>query len=163
MFSNVQATLAGKLLSRELMSPARDQLALCTLPVYISSPVVAIIPISCSSRVSSIYVRLFDFDPRADCRRAAVGMTLRAQDCRDICCGGYYRGRTQRTVREACGVDTAKYGLLHKVEWANIHNAWLAVKINQEVKSKVDAVARAHGTKKRYISRVLADPESLRE
>ena len=30
------------------------------------------------------------------------------------------------TVREALGVDTAKYGLPHKVEWANIHNAWLA-------------------------------------
>ena len=51
----------------------------------------------------------------------------------------------KETVREAFGVDTAKYGLPHKVEWANIHNARLAVKVNQEVKSKVDAVARAHG------------------
>ena len=31
----------------------------------------------------------------------------------------------KETVREAFVVDTAKYGLLHKVEWANIHNAWL--------------------------------------
>ena len=51
----------------------------------------------------------------------------------------------KETVREAFGVDTAKYGLHHKVEWANIHNAWLAVKVNQEVKSKVDAVVRALG------------------
>ena len=34
----------------------------------------------------------------------------------------------KETVREAFGVDTAKYGLPHKVEWANIHNAWLSVK-----------------------------------
>ena len=40
----------------------------------------------------------------------------------------------EETVREAFGVDTAKCGLPHKVEWANIHNAWLAVKVNQEVK-----------------------------
>ena len=62
------------------------------------------------------------------------------QDCRDISCDGL-----KETVREAFGVDTAKYGLPHKVEWANIHTAWLAVKVNQEVKSKVDADARAHG------------------
>ena len=60
MFSNVQVTSAGKLLSREFMSLARDQLALKTLPVFISTPVVVVIPISCSSRVLSIYVQLYD-------------------------------------------------------------------------------------------------------
>ena len=58
----------------------------------------------------------------------------------------------KETVREASGVDTAKYGLLHTVKWANIHNAWLSVKVNQEVKSKVDAVARAHGQPIQYLT-----------
>ena len=57
----------------------------------------------------------------------------------------------KETVREAFGVDTAKFGLPHKVEWANIHNAWLSVKVNQEVKSKVDAVARAHGRETQFV------------
>ena len=56
------------------------------------------------------------------------------------------------TVREAFGVDTAKYGLPHKVEWANIRNAWLAVKVNHEVKTRVDAVARAHGQHIQYLT-----------
>ena len=56
------------------------------------------------------------------------------------------------TVREAFGVDTAKYALPHKVEWANIHNAWLAAKVNHEVKTKVDAVARAHGQPIQYLA-----------
>ena len=54
------------------------------------------------------------------------------------------------TVREAFGVDIAKYGLPHKVEWANIHNAWLAAKVNHEVKTRVDAVAQAHGQPIQY-------------
>ena len=57
------------------------------------------------------------------------------------------------TVREAFGVDTAKYGLPHKVEWANIHNAWSASKVNLEVKTKVDAVARAHGQPIQYLTK----------
>ena len=56
------------------------------------------------------------------------------------------------TVREAFSVDTAKCGLPHKVEWANIHNAWLAVKVNHEVKTRVDAVARAHGQPIQYLT-----------
>ena len=56
------------------------------------------------------------------------------------------------TVREAFGIDTAKYGLPHKVDWANIHNAWLAVKVNHEVKTRVDAVARAHGQPIQYLT-----------
>ena len=39
------------------------------------------------------------------------------QDCRDICCDRYYCGRTQRNSSQ--------------VERANIHNALLAVKVNQ--------------------------------
>ena len=57
------------------------------------------------------------------------------------------------TVREAFGVDTAKYGVPHKVEWANIHNAWLASKVNLEVKTRVDAVARAHGQPIQYLTK----------
>ena len=57
------------------------------------------------------------------------------------------------TVREAFGVDTAKYGLPHKVEWAKIHNAWLASKVNLEVKTRVDAVARAHGQPIQYLTK----------
>ena len=48
----------------------------------------------------------------------------------------------KQTVREGFGIDTAKYGLPHKLERANIHNAWLAVKVNHEVKTRLDAVAR---------------------
>ena len=57
------------------------------------------------------------------------------------------------TVHEAVGVDTAKYGLPLKVEWANIHNAWLASKVNLEVKTRVDAVARAHGQPIQYLTK----------
>ena len=57
------------------------------------------------------------------------------------------------SVREAFGVDTAKFGLLHKVEWANIHNAWLASKVSLEVKTRVDAVARAHGQPIQYLTK----------
>ena len=58
----------------------------------------------------------------------------------------------KETVREAFGVDTAKYGLPHKVESANIHNAWLSVKVKQEVKTKVEAAARAHGQPIQYLT-----------
>ena len=58
------------------------------------------------------------------------------------------------TVREAFGVETAKHGLPHKVEWANIHNPWLAAKSNLEVKTRVDeAVARAHGQPIQYLTK----------
>ena len=57
------------------------------------------------------------------------------------------------TIREAFGVDTAKYGLPHKVEWAKNHNAWLASKVNLEVKTRVDAVARAHGQPIQYLTK----------
>ena len=58
----------------------------------------------------------------------------------------------KETVRESFGVDTAKYGVPHKVGWANIHNAWLSVKVSQEVKSKVDAVGRAYGQPIQYLT-----------
>ena len=137
MFSNVQVTLARKLLSR-----ARDQLALYTFPVDISTPVVVVI--SCSSRVSSIHVRLYDVYALADCRRAAVGAeeVITGFRVHTIKTAAIFAAmditveELKETVRESFGVDTAKYGLPHKVEWANIHNAWLSVKVNQEVKSK---------------------------
>ena len=117
MFSNVQATLAGKSLSREFMSPARAQLALYTLPVYISSPVVAVIPISCSSRVFRVFMSGFStFIPKqipaAPQLEPSFEMTLRAADISEevitgfrvhkiktaaiFAVDGYYRGRTQR-------------------------------------------------------------------
>ena len=64
------------------------------------------------------------------------------------------REELKDTVREAFGVGTAKYGLPHKVERANIHNAWLAAKVNQEVKTK--AVARAHGQPIQYLTKDTA-------
>ena len=46
------------------MSPARDQLALYTLPVYVTrAPVVVTVFISCSSRDSSEHVWLDDVYP----------------------------------------------------------------------------------------------------
>ena len=60
------------------------------------------------------------------------------------------------TVREAFGVDTAKYGLPHKVKWAHIHNAWLASKVNLEVKTRMDAVARAHGQPSQHLTKEWA-------
>ena len=53
----------------------RLEISLLCIPYPYTSP-LPVIPISCSSRVSSIYVRLFDFYLRADCRRAAIGSFL---------------------------------------------------------------------------------------
>ena len=79
-------------------------------------------------------------------------MTLRAADISEEVISGFRVHRIQNaatfaamdsspeelksTIRDALGVDT---------EWANTHNAWLAAKVNLEVKTRVDAVARAHG------------------
>ena len=49
------------------------------------------------------------------------------------------------TCKEASGIDTAKHGVPHKVNWANVHNAWMAARVNVEVKTKLDSVSRAHG------------------
>ena len=86
--------------------------------------------ISCSSRDSSDDVWLYDVYPSA--RKWS---------------------QVFESVREAFGVDTVKYGLPHKVGWANIHNAWLASKVNLEVKTRVDAVARAHGQPIQYLTK----------
>ena len=49
------------------------------------------------------------------------------------------------TCREAFCIDSAKHGFTHKRDWAKVHNAWLSAKVNVDVKTKVDAVSRAHG------------------
>ena len=64
----------------------------------------------------------------------------------------------KETCKEAFGIDPSKYGISHKVEWANVHNAWLASKVNVEVKTKVEAVTRAHG---QPITLLTADWASL--
>ena len=51
----------------------------------------------------------------------------------------------KETCKEAFGIDASKHGGTHKVEWASVHNAWLAAKVNVEVETKVDAMRRAHG------------------
>ena len=86
-------------------------------------------------------------------------MTLRAADISEQVITGFRAHRIKNgatfaamdttpeelkdTVREACGV----------VEWTNKHNAWLAAKVNLEVKTRVDAVARAHGQPIQYLTK----------
>ena len=61
------------------------------------------------------------------------------------------------TLKEAFGVDPSK-GFVHKRELAQLIAAWEECKIQSETKSKVDAVARAHGEP---ISHLPADWESI--
>ena len=120
--------------------------------------------ISCKSRDSSGYVRYYDIFPEQIAAtpqlEPSFEMTLRAADISEEVITGFRVHRMKNaanfaamdttpeepkdTVRDAFGVDTTKYGLPHKVEWANIHNAWLAAKVNLEVETRVDAIARAH-------------------
>ena len=61
------------------------------------------------------------------------------------------------TLKEAFGVDPSK-GFAHKRELAQLIAAWEESKVQCETKTKVDAVARAHGEP---ISHLPADWESI--
>ena len=46
------------------------------------------------------------------------------------------------TCKETFFIDASEHGATNKVEWANVHHAWFAAKMNVEVKTKEDADSR---------------------
>ena len=156
------------------MSPARDQLYLTRIhhPRPLWSQYSSLAAHAIRMNMSGFTTSTPEQIAAAPQLEPSFEMTLRAADISEEVISGFRVHRIKHaatfaamdttpeelkdTVREAFGVDTAKYGQPHKVEWANIHNAWLASNVILEVKTRVDAVARAHGQPIQYLNKDLA-------
>ena len=60
-----------------------------------------------------------------------------------FCRNRHHSGRAQDHIPRSFRHRHCQERPAHKLKWANIHNAWMAAKVNLEVNTKVDAVSRA--------------------
>ena len=162
----LSCTMDGLAVSEICVFPARDTFVVYFTPTLRPFPSSSLfVPLL---QLTRFYwdVWLHDLHRRGDCRRATFGdffrkpllrsvdlheeiiLAFRDQQIKDqelFTAMDDTPAELKETCKEMFCLDFVKDRFAHKREWANIHKAWLQVKVYGEVRVKVDAVPRALG------------------